>query len=961
MKIRRLHFNDFGIFRNQTLDKISGSLVVIAGPNRAGKTTFMTALRYLGFGFPRKTNGLPHFVNQYEVDADVEGDAKKLFNIRLQGYGKPVLSPINHSEHLVPAQLYNEVDGFSYRQLFTISLDELKQVPAGIDNKEIQRLQVIMLGGGWGDALRLENIRRQLGKEATDIGGKNGKIDVKLFKPHWQSLVNALEEKDEANGQMDDYYSKYDELNKLTRQTIPGYKKELSSLKLKQYQLNLLKEHMDRFDQMTALGKELSAADDGQITSSQPTVNKSYVERLQLDWEKISRDHKTLMDQFTAKAGAREEKKLQAMLIKAGQDLEAAAKKISGWQVSLGTLREERENYLNLSNGLRQALAELNTVWENKFDILDSMGVDDISEGILKEHLETYQHLLMEQRQINIDLSQLENQRQLKEKELQEMPQPSKGFDKRLWLILLGSAAASIALGFFNGLVAISIGFMGGIGAILYFMQKNAGDADAKLTVRAIMRELKECQEQVESLKIRSASLEREIESQKSYLESVRADMLQLPEGTPYKSLMDIYYRLKDAKRRYRQLLDLELRINNQENQLRSELFSAADGVRDLIQEEFNQEDVLEQAEDIFAMIEQLVDLLKLARQLDSVGEQMKQFQSEIEKIQDANKGILADNEGHQLTVLQQLNYLQVQLEKYSILKAKQDKYGEYYYGLQVALDTAQSREVLKAFNSDRHDDPWVISAFGSLRERFSSSVEVDMQLNDLNQRVRELEEKLAQMGKEQLTLDNDLSKLQSDIKLRQALNKIHEVKRTLEPLAEEYAVKRLAELMTNKLQQSLIKSTESSLLSSAGDLLKRMTKGVYQQISTPEDISTADFRLKNSQGGKGQEIEALSRATKEQLFLSIRMSRIREIEPALPVIFDDTFVNFDPAHITETITLINELAKTNQVFLLTCHPELIQMLEQQKNETPIQFWGLENGKFYGPYQEGTKASSVLA
>ena len=339
----------------------------------------------------------------------------------------------------------------------------------------------------------------------------------------------------------------------------------------------------------------------------------------------------------------------------------------------------------------------------------------------------------------------------------------------------------------------------------------------------------------------------------------------------------------------------------------------------------------------------------------------MKQFQSEIENIQDANKGILADNEGHQLTVLQQLNYLQVQLEKYSILKAKQDKYGEYYYGLQVALDTAQSREVLKAFNSDRHDDPWVISAFGSLRERFSSSVEVDMQLNDLNQRVRELEEKLAQMGKEQLTLDNDLSKLQSDIKLRQALNKIHEVKRSLEPLAEEYAVKRLAELMTNKLQQSLIKSTESSLLSSAGDLLKRMTKGVYQQISTPEDISTVDFRLKNSQGGKGQEIEALSRATKEQLFLSIRMSRIREIEPALPVIFDDTFVNFDPAHITETITLINELAKTNQVFLLTCHPELIQMLEQQKNETPIQFWGLENGKFYGPYQEGTKASSVLA
>ncbi len=959
MKIRRLHFNDFGIFRNQTLDGISGSLVVIAGPNRAGKTTFMTALRYLGFGFPRKTNGLPHFVNQYEVDADVEADEKKLFNIRLQGYGKPVLSPIKHSEHLVPAQLYNEMDGFTYRQLFTISLDELKQVPSGINNKEMQRLQVIMLGGGWGDALRLEGIRRQLGKEATDIGGKNGKIDVKLFKPHWQRLVNALEEKNEADRQMDDYYSKFEKLNILTKQTIPESQEELEVLKLNQYQLSLLREHMDRFDQMTALCKELLAADDGQITSCHPTVNKSYVEKLQVDWEKISREYRNLMDQFITKAGTQEVKKLQALLIKAGQDLEAAAKKISGWQVSLANLKDERENYLDLSNGLRQSLVELNTVWENKFDILDGMRVDDISEGILKEHLETYQQLLMEQKQIKIDFSQLESRQKIKEKELKEMPQSNKGLDKKIWMILIGSAAASMVAGFFNTFTAISIISVGIMGAILYFMQKNAVSADTKLTVRAITRELKECQEQIESLKIRSANLKREVESQESYLESVRADM-HLPEDTLYKSLMDIYYRIKDAKRRYRQLLDLELRINNQENQLRLELFSAADGVRDLIQEEFNQEDVLEQAEDIFAMIEQLVNLLKLARQLDSVGEQMKQFQSEIENIQDANKGILSDNEGHQLTVLQQLNYLQVQLEKYSILKAKQDKYGEYYYGLQVALDTAQSREVLKAFNSDKYDDPWVISAFGFLRERFSSSVEVDMKLNDLNQMVRELEEKLEQLGKEQLTLENELSNLQSDTKLIQALNKIHEVKRCLEPLAEEYAVKRLAELMTNKLQQDLISNTESSLLSSAGNLLKRMTKGVYQQISTPEDISTVDFRLKNNQGGKGQEIEVLSRATKEQLFLSIRMSRIKEIKPALPVIFDDSFVNFDPAHITETITLINELTKTNQVFLLTCHPELIQMLEQQNNEIPIQFWGLENGKFYGPYQEGIKASTVL-
>ena len=48
MKIRRLHIGDFGIIRNQTLDDLGQGLVVIGGPNRAGKTSFMQVLRYLG-------------------------------------------------------------------------------------------------------------------------------------------------------------------------------------------------------------------------------------------------------------------------------------------------------------------------------------------------------------------------------------------------------------------------------------------------------------------------------------------------------------------------------------------------------------------------------------------------------------------------------------------------------------------------------------------------------------------------------------------------------------------------------------------------------------------------------------------------------------------------------------------------------------------------------------------------
>ena len=52
MKIQRLYIGDFGILRNQTLDELDPGLVVIGGLNRAGKSTLMQVLRYLGC-FPR--------------------------------------------------------------------------------------------------------------------------------------------------------------------------------------------------------------------------------------------------------------------------------------------------------------------------------------------------------------------------------------------------------------------------------------------------------------------------------------------------------------------------------------------------------------------------------------------------------------------------------------------------------------------------------------------------------------------------------------------------------------------------------------------------------------------------------------------------------------------------------------------------------------------------------------------
>jgi len=90
MQIKNLDLDDFGCFRRARLQNVDSGLTVIAGPQRAGKTTFMEAVRHLGYGIPRG-NGLPPATDQYDLTADVVVDGAE-YELALTGYGDPAQS-----------------------------------------------------------------------------------------------------------------------------------------------------------------------------------------------------------------------------------------------------------------------------------------------------------------------------------------------------------------------------------------------------------------------------------------------------------------------------------------------------------------------------------------------------------------------------------------------------------------------------------------------------------------------------------------------------------------------------------------------------------------------------------------------------------------------------------------------------------------------------------------------------
>ena len=130
MYINELRIDDFGCFRNARLENLAEDLVVIGGPQRAGKTTFMQALRQFPSGVGRD-DGVPPATDQYRIDAEVTHEQQR-YRYVLNGHARPSVSPIGDGPQVDAEDIFGPVTERQYSNLYTISLDELRRLPPGL-------------------------------------------------------------------------------------------------------------------------------------------------------------------------------------------------------------------------------------------------------------------------------------------------------------------------------------------------------------------------------------------------------------------------------------------------------------------------------------------------------------------------------------------------------------------------------------------------------------------------------------------------------------------------------------------------------------------------------------------------------------------------------------------------------------------------------------------------------------
>jgi uncharacterized protein YhaN len=201
---------------------------------------------------------------------------------------------------------------------------------------------------------------------------------------------------------------------------------------------------------------------------------------------------------------------------------------------------------------------------------------------------------------------------------------------------------------------------------------------------------------------------------------------------------------------------------------------------------------------------------------------------------------------------------------------------------------------------------------------------------------LSELEQRLVQARHESGRVEERITMMEKSEERSRALSRQETILARIDEAAEQWAVITLCRALLDETRKIYETERQPEVLRQASSFFSVMTEGRYSRVIAPLD--GGEIQVERADGVRLSP-QLLSRGTAEQLYLSMRFALVREyanhVDP-LPVVFDDIFVNFDPNRSRTSLRALRELCATHQVLLFTCHPHLVQQVQETVPEAKI-------------------------
>ena len=193
--------------------------------------------------------------------------------------------------------------------------------------------------------------------------------------------------------------------------------------------------------------------------------------------------------------------------------------------------------------------------------------------------------------------------------------------------------------------------------------------------------------------------------------------------------------------------------------------------------------------------------------------------------------------------------------------------------------------------------------------------------LENLKERAQQLQEKIektlqwaaAERRTAQMLLDGRDCAVEINVREQHRGN--------MRSAAERYLVLLTARTLLERTIERCEKEHQPALLQTASRYFGIFTENVYTRVY--KHLETNTLRVGNLDKKTDKALNELSRGTREQLFLALRLALIisfeKETEP-LSIVLDDILVNFDNSRKEAALKVLEDFAADRQVLLLECN-----------------------------------------
>lgn len=953
MWIESIDFGDFGHFDRARVRELEEGLTVIAGPQRAGKTTFMEAIRYLGYGLTPGTP-VPPPTDRYDVAATVRKDGFR-YDIELDGYADPAVT--KHDDRApdqTARELFGDVRKTQYQQLYTVTLDELSRDPDSLGD-DVDLSSVLLEAAAGGDITDVPDLRDEFAERAKAIGGKHGRASYELKGP-LETIREGIDARAEATDQVDEYERKTAEKAALEKR-IEEIDAAISDTKTERTRLDAVVAGHDTHQELQACRAELDSMDVADVDSF-PVDHLDRAADLRDGLETERQAFQTARRSFESNVGKSKPDQYRKGLLEARESIDRFARELSGWEQRVETLQDRESDLETTRQDLERTAADLGADWNgDPLEAVRRMETDLISREELAQVVARYKSITVDIDELSQAIAELESRRDDLEKRIEKagdgVESISLGDVVPIAAVgsLLGLAAgggAAIAVHPLAGVVVTALVFLATGGYVLSGI--DTATHSEGVSVETLRAEAGKVTTELAAKRDRLDDRETDLDDLEATLETVR-EQYELPHDVSARAIDRFHEQLVDLEDRLSEYESAKRGYEDDRDQLREELEAVHQTLLDVGVLQKPVGDPYQQASEIFVGVERAVEHLESARAVEEAAQDLTAVTEEIVALLEEWDETTAVNEATEDIAdgLEQFLAYGSRVREYQNLRERRD---ELKNTLRNQLRVEPYAEALESVvDSDCADesasDTWLLEAYELVFEEYGSIDDVVRHREELEEHIEHLEAEQESTREELAALERDLEELASDTEVREAHETIEAGRRQLEPLAAEYASLRIAEHLLDELHERVIDRTTGDLLAEASDIFERITGSEYTEITANSAFDGLDFEAVLRDGGVQQTTE-LSRATAEQLFLAVRLARIRRNPEPLPVLLDDSLTNFDPGHVQRTLDVINELAADGQVFLLTCHPTLVERVADRYD---AQYWALSDGTFDGPYR----------